>query len=52
MTLLEWRDDFRIGIAEVDHEHQLLIGLINKVHAALEADRSSERIEEFLGAAA
>lgn len=49
MTLLEWRDDFRIGIAEVDHEHQLLIRLINEVHAALEADRSSERIEEFLG---
>jgi hemerythrin-like metal-binding protein len=49
MTLLEWRDDFRIGIAEVDHEHQLLIGLINDVHAALEADRSAERIEEFLG---
>ena len=45
MTLLEWRDDFRIGIAEVDHEHQLLIGLINDVHAALEADRSAERIE-------
>ena len=49
MTLLEWRDDFCIGIAEVDHEHQVLIGLINAVHAALGADRSAERIEEFLG---
>ena len=49
MTLLVWRDQYRIGIAEVDHEHQELIGLINEVHAALEADRSSERVEEFLG---
>ena len=49
MTLLEWRDDFCIGIAEVDHEHRLLIGLINEVHAALGEDRSSGRIEEFLG---
>ncbi len=49
MTLLEWRDDFCIGIAEVDHEHQVLIGLINEVHTALGADRSAERIEEFLG---
>ncbi len=49
MTLLEWRDDFCIGIAEVDHEHQVLIGLINEVHSALGADRSSERIEDFLG---
>lgn len=49
MTLLEWREEFCIGIAEVDHEHRMLIGLINQVHAALGADRSSERIEDFLG---
>ena len=49
MSLLEWRDEFRIGIAEVDHEHQVLIGLINDLHAALGADRSGGNIEEFLG---
>ena len=49
MSLLEWRDEFRIGIAEVDHEHQVLIGLINDLHAALGADRSGEKVEEFLG---
>ena len=49
MSLLEWRDDFRIGIDEVDHEHEQLIGLINALHAALGADRSPERIEAFLG---
>lgn len=43
MSLLEWRDGFRIGIDEVDHEHRLLIDLINAAHgrgaasAALEA---------------
>ena len=49
MSLLEWRDDFRIGIAEVDHEHQELIRLINELHATLGADRSQARVEEFLG---
>jgi hemerythrin-like metal-binding protein len=49
MSLLEWRDEFRLGIAEVDHEHQLLIQLINNTHASLGADRSQERVEEFLG---
>ncbi|MGB5103967.1 MAG: bacteriohemerythrin [Steroidobacteraceae bacterium] len=49
MTLLQWRDDFRIGIEEVDHEHQELIGLINSLHAALGEDRSAERVEGFLG---
>ena len=33
MTLLEWRDEFRIGIEEVDHEHRELIALINATHA-------------------
>lgn len=49
MTLLEWREEFRIGIEEVDHEHRELIGLINEVHGALGADPSSERVEAFLG---
>ncbi len=49
MSLLEWRDEFRIGIDEVDHEHQQLIGLINALHASLGAERSPEGIEAFLG---
>lgn len=49
MTLLAWRDEYRIGISEVDHEHRVLIDLINEVHAALGSDRSAERIEDFLG---
>jgi hemerythrin-like metal-binding protein len=49
MTLLEWREDFRIGIDEVDHEHRELIDLINSLHAALGGDRASERVEEVLG---
>lgn len=49
MTLLEWRDDFTIGIEEVDHEHREMIGLINALYAALGDDRSSERVEGFLG---
>lgn len=49
MTLLHWQDNFAIGIAEVDHEHRELIGLINALHAALGAERSGERVEAFLG---
>ena len=49
MTLLEWRDDFNIGIEEVDHEHRELIGLINALHAELGGARSDDRVEAFLG---
>lgn len=49
MTLLLWQDNFSVGIAEVDHEHRELIGLINALHAALGTERSGERVEAFLG---
>ncbi len=49
MTLLEWRDDFNIGIDEVDHEHRELIGLINSLHAELGGERSGTRVEACLG---
>lgn len=49
MTLLEWRDDFNIGIEEVDHEHRELIGMINALHTELGGDRAGERVEAFLG---
>lgn len=49
MTLLKWQANFRIGIEEVDHEHQGLITLINSLHSALGTERSGERVEAFLG---
>ncbi len=49
MTLLEWRDDFCIGIEEVDHEHRELIELINALHAEFAGDASGGRVEGFLG---
>jgi hemerythrin-like metal-binding protein len=49
VTLLKWQANFRIGIGEVDHEHQALIELINSLHDALGAERSGERVEAFLG---
>lgn len=49
MTLLEWRPEYSIGIAEVDHEHRQMIELINSCHEFLASDRSPERAEAFLG---
>lgn len=49
MTLLQWKDAFSVGVAEVDHEHRELIGLINTLHEALGTERGGERVEAFLG---
>lgn len=49
MTLIEWQDDFMTGIAEVDHEHQEMIALINDLHGAVKAGASYDRVVESLG---
>ncbi len=49
MTLLEWRDEFRIGIDEVDYEHRRLIELINAAFDVLEPGTPRGRLELALG---
>ena len=39
MTLLSWRDDYRVGVPLIDMEHQYLIALINEFH-----DKHANRI--------
>lgn len=49
MALIEWREEFRIGIDAVDHEHQQLIELINRAHKSIEVDAPRDVVELFLG---
>jgi hemerythrin-like metal-binding protein len=49
MALLEWQEKFRVGVASVDHEHQELIALINRLHSAARAAASDAAILDFLG---
>lgn len=47
--LLEWSDDFLIGIRELDYEHKILIEDINKFHAELLEHAGKDNIEDTLG---
>ena len=53
MALIEWKEEFRIGIPSVDYEHQELIGLLNELYAglAVESGGTFDRavVGEFLG---
>ena len=46
MALLQWKDQYAIGIDAVDHEHRELIDLINKLHDEL---ISEETVDAFFG---
>ncbi len=49
MALIEWRDEFKVGVASVDYEHQQLIALLNDLHAGLTGSADKEAVSRFLG---
>lgn len=49
MKLIEWRDEFRIGLPGVDAEHQALIAQINALHRDLAAGAAPARVADALG---
>jgi hemerythrin len=49
MSLIEWREQFAIGLPEVDHEHREMIAEINRLHARLAAGAGAEEVAEVLG---
>jgi hemerythrin len=49
MPLIEWREEFSLGLPSVDHEHRELIGLINDLHASLSSPESASSVMDFLG---
>ena len=49
MALIEWKPEFAVGVADVDHEHRLMIAMINDVAAMLDEGRNGPRVGEVLG---
>ena len=49
MSLIEWKDEFSVGVASVDLEHRELIDLINDLHALIGENASAEEVVSMLG---
>lgn len=49
MALLEWKDEYAVGIASVDFEHRELIGFINRMHDHLAEGEGDYATADFLG---
>ena len=49
MSLIEWKEQFSVGVPSVDHEHRELIELINQLHVNLSAPDSDMSTLDFLG---
>ena len=49
MTVLQWREEFSVGIEEVDHEHRELIELIRSLQQDLQAGTDADKVIDVLG---
>ena len=49
MRLLDWKPDFSVGNAAVDHEHRQLIELINRIHADIGEGVDRDELASGLG---
>lgn len=49
MSLIEWKDEFSVGVASVDLEHRELIDLINALHALIGDSASADDVVSMLG---
>lgn len=49
MPLIEWKDEYSVGVPDVDAEHRELIELINTLHESMQARDGGTDVMEFLG---
>ncbi len=49
MTLLQWKDEYSVGIDAVDYEHKELIALINRLHDELGGEAAKLTVPKFFG---
>jgi hemerythrin len=49
MSLIIWKEEFSVGVAEVDFEHRELIELINGLHDSARSGTGRDAVIEALG---
>ncbi|EXI79478.1 MAG: McHr [Candidatus Accumulibacter appositus] len=48
MAFLSWRDQYRVGVTDIDQEHRYLFGLINEFHDKHRGGADDKALEQIL----
>lgn len=48
MALIEWSDEYSVGVAEMDKQHKKLVAMINDLHDAMKSGRGKDSIDKIL----
>lgn len=48
MLLLNWDDDYSVGVQKFDNQHQKLFNLINNFYESMKINRESDKVDETL----
>ena len=49
MATMSWKDEYSVGVAEIDAQHKKLIELINELDGAMSKGQGKEALEKVLG---
>jgi hemerythrin len=49
MTLIEWKEQYNLGVPAIDHEHRELIDLINELYGNVTGPGTDITVMDFLG---
>ena len=49
MSLVEWKNEYSLGVPAIDHEHRELIDLINALYESVSATATDKSALDFLG---
>jgi hemerythrin-like metal-binding protein len=48
MVFFEWKDEYELGLPDIDLQHTMIVNMLNELHAAIEAGEAGASIERTL----
>ena len=48
MAFYEWKENFSVGISEMDEQHKKMVGILNRLYEAMKAGKASKELTSIV----